>query len=163
MDKPTQNVQSITEFKARTVEVRVEREEDVLVFQCKALTYAEWNRLGDLVPAPPPPIAGVDRLGRPVINPSDPGYLQAKAAADNLRNLVRLQGFILMDFPGAADEIERARMLENHLEPGIVKALERVFSLMATEGLAGATARAKTFQSNGTGDYARVQETELDA
>lgn len=161
-DKPVRPVESIAEFTPRTVEVHIEREEDVLVFQCKALSFADWTRMNDTIPNPPPPIAGVDRLGRPVVNPSDPGYLKAKAEADHQRMLVRLQAFLLIDFPGAETPLERARAIEERMEPGLVRALDRVMSLMATEGLASATVRAKSFLPNGTGDYARVQEAGLD-
>lgn len=162
MDKPEKIVQSIEEFQPRTVEIRIEREEDVLIFSCRALSYGEWIKLGETIPMPPPPIAGVDRLGRPVINPSDPGYLAAKNEAEHKRSLIRLAAFLNLEFPEGMSAEEKANAIEARMEPGLVRALERAMSMLATEGMASASVRAKSFLRNGASDYARVQEPGLE-
>lgn len=132
-------------------DVEVEHEGDVLVFPCKMLSYADWQAAALRVPEPVPPINGVDKAGRPVMNRNDAGYLRDRTKAADLRSALRLAQFVQIELPGETPEAQ-AQALMDTLPPavfnGLIMALEAAFRGRA----ARVHARAGTFRPDGDTD-----------
>ena len=136
-------ITSLADLQPRTVDVLIERGDEVLEIPCKTLSYAEFQRLGYEVIDPAPPTSGATAKG-PIYNYNDPDFLTARQRAADERLYRRLLAFIQIDVPGDTVD-EQIKNLSEALEVDIVRALTRVMSDMVNGGEARIEARAATF------------------
>lgn len=136
-------ITTLADLQPRDVEVEIERDNEVLVIPCRALSYAEFQRLGYEVVDPAPPASGATAKG-PIYNYNDPEYLAARQKAADERLYRRLLAFVQIDVPGdtVAEQIEN---LTNALELDVVKTLVAAMTRISTESEARVQNRATTF------------------
>lgn len=115
----------------------------------RSLTYSQWNAIGLSVPAPTPPVQGVDKNGRPLFDYNNPAYLIQLEQAGEERVYRRLLASLRIDIPGATED-EKVHALREGLDTNIVRQLNEVIGQFALKGEARIKHRAETFLEGGS-------------
>lgn len=148
-----------------TMQVNVEIEllnGDILAVPIKTLTYREWLEIGWEVPAPTPPISGVDASKRPVFNHNDPGYLANLERVNMERNYRRLLRALQIPIPGNTVD-EQLDALKSKLDGAICRQLLNAINETGMAGEARIAARAESFRAGKAVDTEGVPGERVDA
>lgn len=142
-EKTIQRITSLTQFAPADIDVQLEFEDHIEVLPMRALSYAEYQRLGWDVPNPVPPPSGIDGNKRPIFNYSDPTYQRQMQEADTLRGCKRLLASLRLDVPGD-DEAAKIAYLQG-LDANRLRLLIGVVGQLVMHGEARIEAKAATF------------------
>lgn len=143
-EKPIVSITSLEEFSPANVTVTLEFDDHIEEIPMRALSYAEFQKLGWLVPNPTPPISGVDGNKRPVFDYNNPTYQQQMREAETLRSYKRLLASLRLDVPGA-DEDAKIAYLQSR-DANRMRMLLGIVGQLVTDGEAHIEAQAATFQ-----------------
>jgi hypothetical protein len=120
-------------------------DDDVLLVPMRELRYSEFARLGLEVPAPTPPMMGIDpTTKRPLYDYSNPDYQRQLTEANIRRGYRRLIEMIDIPIPGDTvdEKIDNLDKLTSH---GVVKQLLDVVNELADKAEGRISAKAATF------------------
>jgi hypothetical protein len=143
-EKPVIAITDLGSFAPGDVDVTLEFDDHSESVPMRALSYAEFQRLGWLVPNPKPPISGVDGNRRPVFDFQDATYQRQAQEADNERAYRRLLASLRLNVPGNDDD-EKIAYLKS-LDANRMALLLNVVGQLVTEGKAHVEAKAAGFQ-----------------
>lgn len=149
--KEVKRVGSLTDLRAKDIDITVDYGDYSEVWPCRMLSYARWVEIGHMVPIAQPPINGVDKRGYPIVDTKDPAYQRQLDMDANRRAAMRLAEFIQVEIEGDTLE-EKAVAVIDTLPPGTFMALTRQMNTLYNEGEASVVARAATFQPSGKSD-----------
>lgn len=142
-DKPVVRIASFDVLKPEDIDVQLVFDDHVEVVPLRTLSYAEFQRLGQEVPNPVPPVMSADRSG-PILDYNDKTYRQAVYDANLLRAYKRLLAMLLIPVPGKT-EAEKIATLES-MDANRLRMLIDAVTQLAAGGEAVVESRAATFQ-----------------
>lgn len=142
-DKPVVRITSFDVFQPEEVDVRLEFDDHVEVVPMRTISYLDFQRLGDDVPNPVPPITHADRNG-PVYDYNDKAYQRALQDAHRLRACKRLLAMLRVDVPGGTED-ERVDALLR-MDANRLRMLINAVTALAANGEAVVEAKAATFR-----------------
>lgn len=163
-DTPVSRLATLADLEPTIVNVEVELEDgEYIVFRLRMPTFFEILKCERAVRLPDAPINGVDKQGRPIRNPNDPGYQTEVAEVLTRRNMLQLAGAIIdLPIPGDTPEAKAEWLMEN-MPARIMRQLSAEFQAVIRGGEARIEDRAHTFHRNGNSGASSDEGTGADA
>lgn len=147
-------VTSLKDVEAPVMNVEYWNMGELQVVSMRMLGHWEFHQLGYEVPAPIPPIHGVDDFKRPIFDTRNPTYLREQDEAVLLRGYVRLAAALKLPAEYADLELqiegstpmERVESLKKRVGMPVMNQWLAGLVALAEEGEAQIAGRAATFQ-----------------
>lgn len=145
-----------------TLTVTFKDEDQPYRFDCRRMTYNDFQTIGRMVIDPQPIQNGLDDLKRPIYDTTSPTYRSALVAANDRRLFLRMTKFVLFKYPHDTIE-ENADYLAENLEYPIAQAIGRAMLESVQGGQINIAATAATFHPNGVSGTAGQDTDEVEA
>jgi hypothetical protein len=159
--KPVRMATSLADLASPKINAVLEYDDYDLVVPIRIPSAHEWNQIGYSVPAPVPPVNGVDGNKRPIYDRADPTYLRHMAEAEEERTYRRLLACIELPVEGDTQEA-KLDALRAAIGVNAFWKLNALIGERIAEGQSRIINRAETFHGDGTGDAAGVPGERVD-